>query len=72
MEAAGWLQRSRASDDERRVLIHLQPAGKALRARARGLPLKLAAATGCSTDEVTTLTRELQTLRDQLRQAGSH
>ena len=35
MEAAGWLQRSRDADDERRVIVTLTPEGRALRRRAQ-------------------------------------
>jgi DNA-binding MarR family transcriptional regulator len=66
MEAAGWLQRERAADDERRVLVHLTPAGRALRQQARAVPRELARATGCSADELVGLTQRLQELRTQI------
>ena len=66
MEAAGWLTRMRAADDERRVVVSLTPAGRALRQRARIVPQQLAAATGCTASELVTLTQRLQALRDQI------
>lgn len=69
MEAAGWLSRERASDDERRVLVTLTADGRALKRRAQFVPGELAAATGCSADELVALTRRLQQLRTQLLDA---
>jgi DNA-binding MarR family transcriptional regulator len=66
MEAAGWLTRTRAADDERRVIVGLTPAGRRLRERARVVPQQLAAATGCTAAELVTLTQRLQALRDQI------
>ncbi|TMH29511.1 MAG: MarR family transcriptional regulator, partial [Betaproteobacteria bacterium] len=42
MEAAGWLQRERAADDERRVIVSLTAQGRALRDSARAVPKQLA------------------------------
>lgn len=69
METAGWLQRQRASDDERRVIVSLTAEGKALKRRAQSVPRALAAATGCSADELVALTQRLQQLRTQLLDA---
>ncbi|HJW12887.1 MAG TPA: MarR family transcriptional regulator [Albitalea sp.] len=66
MEAAGWLTRERAADDERRVIVTLTPSGRALREPARAVPVKLAQATGCSAAELAELTQRLQQLRDRL------
>jgi MarR family transcriptional regulator, organic hydroperoxide resistance regulator len=63
MEAAGLLTRSRAADDERRVIVALSTAGRALRRKAEKVPLTVACATGCQLDEIATLTAQLQTLR---------
>ena len=70
MEAAGWLVRERAVDDERRVIVSLTPAGRALRDDARRVPKQLAQATGCSADELVELTRQLQHLRSRLQGAS--
>jgi DNA-binding MarR family transcriptional regulator len=74
MEAAGWLHRERAADDERRVVVTLSPEGRALRRRALDVPRRLAAATGCSNDELASLTQRLQQLRDQILDStrGAH
>ncbi|MFT3955894.1 MAG: MarR family transcriptional regulator [Piscinibacter sp.] len=69
MEASGWLSRARAADDERRVLVHLTAEGRALKRRAASVPRELAAATGCSADELVGLTQRLQQLRTQLLDA---
>ena len=69
MEASGWLQRERATDDERRVIVSLTAEGRALRQKAKRVPLQLAQATHCSIDELTSLTQRLQQLRAQLLSA---
>jgi MarR family transcriptional regulator, organic hydroperoxide resistance regulator len=63
LEAAGWLTRLRAADDERRVMVSLTAAGRALRRKAQHVPLQVACATGCELDDLADLTRRLQTLR---------
>ena len=70
MEASGWLLRERAADDERRVIVSLTRQGRALRARARAVPVKLASATGCSADELMALTTQLQQLRARLHDSA--
>ncbi len=69
MQTAGLLQRDRAADDERRVIIKLTPAGRAMKREARAIPVQLAAATRCSHDEMQDLTQRLQALRQQLQTA---
>ena len=69
LEAAGLVQRQRDSTDERRVLLQLTPAGHALKAQARRVPAAVAGATGCELSEITSLTAQLQGLRQQLNQA---
>lgn len=69
MEAAGWLGRQRAADDERRVIVTLTAEGRALKRRAAVVPRELAAATGCSAEELMSLTQRLQQLRTQLLDA---
>jgi DNA-binding MarR family transcriptional regulator len=67
LEASGWLVRQRDSADERRVLLKLTPAGRALKARAARIPPHVLCASGCSLDELTALTRRIKELRDQLQ-----
>ena len=71
MEAAGWLTRTRALDDERRVIVKLAADGKALRPRAVSVARRLAQSTGCSTDELLALTRRLQALRSHVHGGAS-
>ena len=66
MQAAGWVERERDQADERRVIVTLTPAGRALRRKAAQVPLALAQATGCGLDEVVALTARVQTLRDHV------
>jgi DNA-binding MarR family transcriptional regulator len=66
MEAAGLLARARAAGDERRVIVTLTAAGRAMRRRAEGVPLQVACATGCKLSELSELTTQLQALRANL------
>jgi DNA-binding MarR family transcriptional regulator len=66
LESAGLVQRLRDAADERRVLLQLTPAGRALKAQARRVPALVAQAAGCELSEITTLTQRLQALRQQL------
>lgn len=66
MEAAGLLERARAADDERRVIVSLTAAARVLKQRARDVPQQLGRAAGCSSAELTALTERLHTLRDRI------
>jgi DNA-binding MarR family transcriptional regulator len=66
LEAAGLVQRLRDSADERRVLLRLTAAGRALKAHAAQVPGQVACASGCQLDELTALTARLKALRDQI------
>ncbi|MDP1789510.1 MAG: MarR family transcriptional regulator [Methylibium sp.] len=66
LQAAGLLTRERATDDERRVVVTLTPAGRTLRRRALGVPAALAEATASSPGELAALTATLQQLRAAL------
>lgn len=66
LESAGLLTRLRLADDERRVAVHLTPAGRALRSRAGTLPARMARLTGCSASELAQLRRRLLQLRDAI------
>jgi DNA-binding MarR family transcriptional regulator len=67
LESSGLVQRRRDSVDERRVLVQLTPAGRALKARALKVPPQVACAAGCNLDELTALTRRLKQLRAQIQ-----
>ncbi|MES2101826.1 MAG: MarR family transcriptional regulator [Pseudomonadota bacterium] len=66
MEAAGLLARERAASDERRVIVTLTTAGRALRRKAESVPMQVACATGCKLDEISQLTAQLQALRSNV------
>jgi DNA-binding MarR family transcriptional regulator len=66
LESAGLVQRLRDAADERRVLLQLTPAGRALKAQARKVPAAVAGASGCELAEIGTLTQRLQALRLEL------
>ena len=66
LEAAELVQRLRDAADERRVLLQLTPAGRALKTRAAAVPRALAEASGCSLGELADLTSRLQALRQRL------
>jgi len=66
MAAAGLLTRTRAADDERRVIVALTATGRALRRKAEKVPLAVAGATGCDLNQITELTAQLQLLRENL------
>ena len=67
LDAGGLVQRLRDTADERRVLLRLSPAGRALKLRAFAVPESVACAAGCELDELAALTARLQTLRQQIQ-----
>jgi DNA-binding MarR family transcriptional regulator len=71
LEQSGLLRRGRAADDERRVELRLTPAGRTLRERAGTLPVRMARLTGCSSDELARLRRQLVRLRDAIDAASA-
>ena len=62
----GLLQRQRDVADERRVLLHLSPAGRSLRTAAVAVPQAIACATACDLQQISTLASQLHALRRQL------
>ena len=66
LEAAGFIARERAAEDERRVQISLTAAGRKLKARAQKVPACVLSATECSVDEVRQLTRQIKDVRQRL------
>ena len=69
LESADLVQRLRDAADERRVLLRLTPAGRALKAPAAAVPKALAQASGCTLDELVDLKTKLQALRQRLNDA---
>ena len=66
LESAGYVQRLRDAADERRVLLQLTPAGRALKRRAAAVPPQVAQASGCTLGELSALTARLHALREEL------
>ncbi|MER5767236.1 MarR family transcriptional regulator [Streptomyces sp. NPDC001985] len=62
LEAAGYVERRRGTEDERSVTARVTEAGGALRGRARGVPRRIAEATGLPPDRIRALHEELATL----------
>ena len=71
LQAQGTLTRERDAVDERRVIVRLSAAGRALKTQARQVPPQVARATGCELSEIAELTRQLGALRDSLGRAGA-
>lgn len=72
LESADLVLRQRDAQDERRVLVWLTDAGRALRRKAASVPGCVLDASQCQVGEVLALTRQVQTLRDRLHQAIGH
>jgi DNA-binding MarR family transcriptional regulator len=70
LEAAGLVQRQRAIEDERQVVISLTTAGRALKRKAGAVPEAIFCAAGCELDELIALKTQLDHLRTQLSQHG--
>ncbi|MEE2521577.1 MarR family transcriptional regulator [Pseudarthrobacter sp. J75] len=69
LEALGLVERRRSGEDERRVAIHLTPAGRELSSRAAGIPQRLAEAAGLSTAELDQLHSTLERLTAALHES---
>ena len=69
LEALGLVDRTRDPADERRVVIRLTDAGRALKADAVAIPGCILGATGCDVDEIVKLAEQVKLLRQRL--AGS-
>lgn len=65
LEHQGLVERRRGEDDERVVRIHLTAAGRALRAKAREIPMDLACRAGYDLASERSM-RDLVRLRDEL------
>ncbi len=66
LEALALLQRQRDATDERRVLLTLTAAGRAIRKQALAVPQAIACATSCDLQQIGALATQLTTLRQQL------
>ena len=65
LEQQGLIERRRGEDDERIVRIHLTPDGRALRGKARKIPVELACRAGYDVENDRAV-RELVRLREEL------
>jgi DNA-binding MarR family transcriptional regulator len=65
LESQGLVERRRGEDDERVVRIHLTAPGRALRGKARKIPVELACRAGYDLGSETAV-RDLRRLRDEL------
>ena len=70
LEALGLVTRQRDAQDERRVHVHLSPAGRHLKTRARKLPACILESTHCSLDELRSLNRQVRQLHQRLLAAN--
>ena len=66
LEASGLIARLRDVADERRVHVTLTAAGRKLKGKASAIPECVVSAAGCSLADLTSLTRQVQALRQQL------
>ncbi|GAB3251178.1 MarR family winged helix-turn-helix transcriptional regulator [Nocardioides dilutus] len=66
LEQAGWVTRSRDSDDERRVLVAVTGAGWDLRDKVSDVPTRLAESFGLNATETRQLRRLLGSLLERL------
>jgi len=69
LEAAGYVERRRQRTDERRVVVHLTEAGRALRAEAEDIPGCVAQASRFDLDELVALRDMLHRLTAALQDA---
>ena len=66
LQVSGLLARQRDTEDERRVIVKLTAAGRALKVRAAKVPPQVACAAACPLDELAALTNRLKRLRDDI------
>lgn len=66
LQVAELITRTRATADERQVIIGLTAKGRALKAQARSVPSELFCAAECSLEELGALKRQLESLRESL------
>lgn len=70
LEAAGYVTRTRAPEDERQLRIALTPTGLALREDALRIPPSIVAKLGMSLGELEELHKGLMTINEAARRAG--
>ena len=70
LEAMGLVTRTRASHDERQVIVELSAEGRALKTRAKSVPGDLLCASECSPDDLVAMKQQLESLREALARNG--
>ena len=70
LEAVGLVTRTRASHDERQVIVELSAEGRALKTRAKSVPSELLCASECSPDDLVAMKQQLESLREALARNG--
>ncbi len=66
LEKLGLIQRQRATEDERRVIIRLTEQGKLLKTQAADVHTQIACSTGCTLTDLKELNSQLILLRTNL------
>jgi DNA-binding MarR family transcriptional regulator len=66
LEHQDLVERHRDEDDERLVRLRLSPSGRALRGKARKVPIQLASCAGSDVEDESSM-QKLSRLRDELR-----
>lgn len=66
LQSAGMVTRTRASTDERQVLVALTSAGRGLKAKATGLPGSILRAAACQPADLASIQARLESLRARL------
>jgi DNA-binding MarR family transcriptional regulator len=66
LETTGYLTRSRDPDDERQVRVRLTAAGRALKNRARSIPVCVEGTLGLSNDALKKVQADVLAIRDRL------
>ncbi|HSH54178.1 MAG TPA: MarR family transcriptional regulator, partial [Methylotenera sp.] len=66
LEKLGFIQRQRAPEDERKVIITLTEEGRALQLQAVDVHAQIACSTGCALNELQELNNQLILLRTNL------
>jgi len=68
LEARGLVTRQRSKKDERNLIVTITDEGKALKAKARGIPAKVAASIKLEDEDAQTLQRILYKLLDHVNE----
>jgi MarR family transcriptional regulator, organic hydroperoxide resistance regulator len=71
LQAAGLVDRTRSTRDERQVIVTLTDTGRALREKAGYVPNEVFCASGCELDDLRRLKDDLDRLRANLIENGA-